>query len=324
VCDCRGLLDLLGPSIDPIGASSPWSLWRYRSALPAGSAWKTVTLGEGMTPLVALQPGVWGKLEYVSPTRSFKDRGAAVMMSGAADVGVRRAVVDSSGNAGAAVAAYGARCGVVVEVYVPSGTPTAKMHAAEAFGARVAVVAGDRTATAAAARERAAASGSWYASHVYRPTFVHGVKTLAFELWEQLGGSPPGTVVVPAGNGTLVQGLWLGFRELAAHGHISRPVAIVAVQADRCAPLAGLRPNGSTAASGIAIPHPPRLGAVSAAVRVSGGRVLTVAEEDLEPARADLARMGIGVEATAAAAWAAWPQVAGLAGPVVVVLTGSG
>jgi threonine synthase len=192
-----------------------------------------------------------------------------------------------------------------------------------ASGARVVVVRGDRSVAAEAAHEAVRASGAWYASHVYRPEFVHGVKTLAFELWEQLGG-PPATVVVPAGNGTLVQGLWLGFRALAAHGHVARLPAIVAVQAERCAPLAGLTPGGPTAASGIAIASPPRLGELRAVVLATGGRVVTVPEEALQPARAELARMGMAVEPTAAAAWAATGGLGDATAPVVVVLTGSG
>ena len=148
------------------------------------------------------------------------------------------------------------------------------------------VVDGDRAAVAAAAQEpRWSPPEPWYASHVYRPTFVHGVKTLAFELWEQLGGRSPGTVVVPAGNGTLVLGLWTGFRELAAAR--SRPAlpAIIAVQAERCAPLAGLRPAGPTAAPASPSPSRPGAGRCGPPSVASGGRVLTAPEEDLEAAR---------------------------------------
>jgi threonine synthase len=282
-----------------------------------GSTWKKVSLGEGLTPLVRLRPGLWGKLDYVGPTRSFKDRGAAVMLSVAAGLGVERVLVDSSGNAGRAVAAYAARAGMAAEVHVPETTPPDKVAAMQAHGARV-VVAGDRAAAAAAARAAVEDTGAWYASHVYRPEFVHGVKTLAFELVEQLGGLP-GTVVAPAGNGTLVQGLWLGFREVGAG--LPR---IVAVQAERCAPLAGLVPSGPTAASGIAIAAPPRRREVRAAVLATGGSVVTVAEEALDPARADLARRGLAVEPTAAAAWAAVLALDAVPEPVVVVLTGAG
>jgi threonine synthase len=322
------LFDLQGPLADPLaesGGKPPWSLWRYRASLPGGdgSAWKKVTLGEGLTPLVPVRPGLWCKLDYVTPTGSFKDRGAAVLLAVAAEAGASRVVVDSSGNAGRAVAAYAARAGIAAEVYVPGGTPTAKVAAIVASGARAVVVQGDRSDAAEAAHQAVRAGGAWYASHVYRPEFVHGVKTLAFELWEQLGG-PPATVIVPAGNGTLVQGLWLGFRALAAHGHVARLPAIVAVQAERCAPLAGLTPAGPTAASGIAIASPARRGELRAAVLATGGTVVTVPEEALPPARAALAAMGLGVEPTAAAAWAAAKDLGDTPGPVVVVLTGSG
>jgi threonine synthase len=315
-CPCGGLFDLLGPRADPLATAPVWSLWRYQSVLPVCSIWKKVSLGEGLTPLVPVRPGLWCKLDYVAPTGSFKDRGAAVMMSVAAELGAAGVVVDSSGNAGRAVAAYAARAGIPAEVYVPESTAAAKVAAIEAFGARV-VAAGDRVAAAAAAQAAVEGSRAWYASHVYRPEFLHGVKTLAFELYEQCGG-PPGTVVVPAGNGTLVLGLWLGFRELGRG--LPR---LVAVQAERCAPLAGLPPSGPTAAAGIAIAAPPRGSEVRAAVVATGGAVVTVSEEALGSARVDLARLGLGVEPTAAAAWAALPALDACPQPAVVVLTGA-
>jgi threonine synthase len=357
-CPCGGLFDLQGPRADPLGAvdgqGGPWSLWRYRSTLPVptagdASAWQRVSLGEGMTPLVPAGPGLWCKLDQIMPTRSFKDRGAAVMLALAAGLGVEKVVVDSSGNAGRAVAAYAARAGMEAAVFVPEETAAAKRAAIEAYGARVVTVAGDRAAAARAARDAADTGGMWYASHVYRPEFVHGVKTLAFELCEQLAGvaspaspaSPagPAAVVVPAGNGTLVLGLWAGFRELVAAGRARRVPPIVAVQAENCAPLAGRGPCRPTAATGIAIADPPRGGEVRAAVIASGGRVLTVPEASLEPARLGLARLGIAVEPTSAAVWAArglggwptggWPPsgtgrgAGGGDAPVVLVLTGA-
>jgi threonine synthase len=291
-----------------------WSLWRYASRLPCFG--EKVTLGEGLTPLVPVRPGLWCKLDYIMPTGSFKDRGATVLMSVAVGLGVERVVVDSSGNAGRSVAAYAARAGITAEVYVPDSTSPAQVAAVEGLGARVVVVAGNRAAAADAARSAVAKTGAWYASHVYRPEFVHGVKTLAFELQEQLDG-PPGTVVVPAGNGTLVLGLWLGFRELGV-----RLPRIVAVQAERCAPLAGLPSTGPTAASGIAIAAPPRRDQVRAAVLATGGSVLTVPEAALAPAGAALAGLGFAVEPTAAAAWAALPSLGAARQPTVVVLTG--
>jgi threonine synthase len=331
-CTCGGLYDLQGPAVDPLpAASGRWSMWRYRSALPDrddGSRWENVTLGEGLTPLVPVQAEVWCKCDYVMPTGSFKDRGTAVMLSVAASVGVDRLVTDSSGNAGRSAAAYAARAGMAAQVFVPAGTAPAKVAAMETFGATV-TIGGDRQQAASAARAAAGPareSGAWYASHVYRPAFVHGVKTLAFELYEQLGG-PPGTVVVPAGNGTLVLGLWLGFRQLQAAGRLGQLPSIVAVQAERCAPLLGLQPTGPTAATGIAIPNPRRAGEVRAAIQASAGTVLVATEDEIQRARTELAAMGFGVEATGAVAWTPWLRgagpVPGARMPVVVVLTGA-
>ena len=320
------MVDLAGAVVDPLGdvSSQPWSMWRYWRSMPPVANWNRTTLGEGITPLTEIGPGVLIKQEQLSPTGSFKDRGAAVLIALASDLGAETVIVDSSGNAGKAVAAYAARVGLASEVYVPAGTPTAKTGAAESYGSRVVVVDGNRAAASDAARSAIERSGSFYASHVYQPAFVHGVKTIAFELCEQLEGRAPSEVVVPAGNGTLVQGMWLGFTELRAARRVDRLPRIVAVQAERCAPLAGLSPaQVPTAASGIAIPNPPRTGQVRAAVLASGGSVVTVSEEGLVPAQSDLAHKGVSVEITSAAVWAAVRE--GLPpsnGPVVVVLTG--
>jgi threonine synthase len=248
-------------------------------------------------------------MEQVLPTGSFKARGAAAMIGLAAELGEPWVVVDSSGNAGRAVAAYGARAGLETTVFVPDSTDAHKVQAMRDLGATVVAVPGGRSAAAAAAVEALepgeAGRPPWYASHVYQPAFHLGIKALAFELHERLPDSLQ-AVVVPAGNGTLVIGLWLGFRELVAAGRLARLPRIIAVQSERCAPLAGEAPAGPTAAVGIAIPAPPRAGAVRAAVLASRGRVLRAAEDDLLPAQASLAAMGIEVEPTAAAVWAAW------------------
>ena len=320
------MFDLAGPVGDPVAEPDEvWSMWRYRRSLPAavsGSVWEKTTLGEGMTPLVELRPGVLAKLEQVSPTGSFKDRGAAVIISLAAAAGEQVAVADSSGNAGKAVAAYAARSGLRAEIFVPAGTPAAKTSSARASGATVIEVDGDREAAARAAVERVQAGGGWYASHVHQAAFVHGVKTIAFELFEQLQGRVPGCVIVPAGNGSLVQGLWLGFAELARFHPTGMP-QIVACQSDRFATLAWRAPSGvATAAAGIAIARPPRLGPVRGALLASMGLVVAAAEEEMLAAQGELSRMGVSVEATSAAAWAALGQLERLPEPVVVVLTG--
>ena len=296
-------------------------MWRYRRAMPPCAS-AEISLGEGMTPLVELQHGVLAKMEQVSPTGSFKDRGAALILALAKEAGEEVVVADSSGNAGKAVAAYAARAAMSAEIYVPEGTPETKTASARANGAAVITVPGDRQAAADAAMRRVGSGGCWYASHVYQAAFVHGVKTLAYEIYEQLGGASPESVVVPAGNGSLVQGAWLGFKELAA-ARGARVPRIVAAQSDRFAVLAGRAPTGEpTAASGIAISAPARAAQVRAALLASGGRVSVVEEGDIVAAREDLASRGIGVEATAAVGWGALQRLQPRDGPVVVVLTG--
>ncbi len=340
-CRCGGLLDLVGPVVDPLaGLSAPPAgpyLQRYRSALPPGGA--QVDLGAEVTPAVPVRPGVWVKADYEQPTGSFKDRGAAVMIGVAASLGVASVMIDSSGNAGRAVALCASRAGLDCTVYLPAGTGPAKVRAIAESGASVVEVPGGRPAAAAAAVVAASAPGApFYAGHVHQSSFHHGVKTLAFELYEQVPDLEHGTVVVPAGNGTLVLGLWLGFGDLVASGRAGRRPAIVAVQADRCAPLLGPRPGGraapvleSTAATGIAIPDPPRGAQIRGAAVASGGAVLAVSEDDIAAATSELHGLGFPVEATGAVAWAALPAVrsarpggagGGRPGPVVAVLTG--
>jgi len=258
------------------------------------------------------------KADFEMPTGSFKDRGASAMIGAAVAGGARVVVADSSGNAGRSVAAHASAAGLGCRVYVPSGTAQEKMSAIAGHGAEVVEVPGDRAAAAEAA-QREASAGAWYASHVHQPSFHHGVKTLAFELAAQLPDPRRTAVVVPAGNGTLVLGLWLGFSELAAAGRLLGVPPLVAVQAEACAPLAGRPPAGKTAASGIAVAHPPRAPQVRAAVAASGGRVLTVAEEVISRACRELGGLGFEVEPTGAVAWAA---LGGVTSPAVAVLTG--
>ena len=126
-CVCGGLwqLDFTPPAFDlGLVDQDVWSLFRYRAFLPViGDAWRQVTLGEGMTPLVSLNEDVLLKMDYYMPTLSFKDRGAAVLVAHMKAIGVKRAVQDSSGNAGNSVAAYCGRCGIACDIYVPLRAP---------------------------------------------------------------------------------------------------------------------------------------------------------------------------------------------------------
>jgi threonine synthase len=316
-------------------------LWRYADVIPVDpEIAQRLTLGEGDTPLIAAGDGelagVFVKLEFVSPTGSFKDRGAVVLVAALAERGAQALIADSSGNAGSAIAAYAARAGLPCRVFVPATTTAAKQAQIRAFGATLVSVAGDRVATAQAALAAVGAGEAAYASHVYDPHFLQGTKTFAYEVWEQLGRAPD-TVIIPAGNGTLLLGAAIGFAELEAAGLIDRRPALVAVQAERCAPLAAAWQAGAdgpvpvkvteTAAEGIAIPAPARGAEMLAAVRHSGGTIVAVPEDEIGPARAWLAARGLLVEPTAAVPWAgllALRRRGFSPGTVVVPLCGTG
>ncbi|QDP94675.1 pyridoxal-phosphate dependent enzyme [Microlunatus elymi] len=291
------------------------SLWRYAEALPLVDP--KISFGEGRTPLVSITDRLSVKLDYLMPTLSFKDRGAVMLLEAARRLRPARVIADSSGNAGTAVAAYAARAGLPARIYVPASTSAKKIEQVRAHGAEVMIIDGDREATATAAQQAADEDGSFYASHVYNPYFLHGTKTYGYELWEDLGGRLPEVVVLPVGNGTLVLGVALAIAELVDHGLTDQRPRLVAVQAESVAPLARARAAGltelppgyahgaETITEGIAIAEPARAEQILRAVDESYGDIVTVDDDEVRAAQRDLAGRGLYVEATAAACWAA-------------------
>jgi threonine synthase len=324
-CRCGGLLNLCQETIPyqhDLVRQDRWNLFRYRSLLPFDDQalnWEDVTLGEGMTPLIQPDkedPMLLAKLDYLMPTLSFKDRGAAVMIAYAKALGVKRVVQDSSGNAGCSVAAYAARAGMTCDIYVPESTSAPKIRQIEVYGATVHRVPGSREDTAQAALSAVEQSDAFYASHVYQPVFYQGTKTYVYEMFEQLGGHLPDTILLPAGNGTLLLGVYAGLKDLKAGGCIHQFPRLIAVQAANCAPLyhAFIRDlemtepviNEKTMAEGIAIANPKRGKEMIRALRHTKGMVVTVTEDAIQNTRLILASKGIDVEPTAAVSYAAY------------------
>jgi len=316
-CDCGGPLDLepgQGLRRSDIDADDA-SLWRYRAALALKES-PRVSLGEGWTPLVTRHwdgAPVRFKLESQMPTGSFKDRGTAVMLNHLLEVGVGPIHEDSSGNAGSSIATYAAAAGLRCRIYVPASAPRGKVVQIAAAGAEVRAIPGTREAVTEAAL--AAIGESFYASHNWHPYFIEGTKTLAYELWEQLGFAVPDNILVPTGYGSNILGLDRGFDELIRQGEIARRPRLFAIQAENCSALAAAWAVGAadyvpftptaTIADGIATVKPVRTAEVLAALRRSGGGVVTVPEAEIGPALKTLGRLGLFVEPTAATAGAA-------------------
>jgi threonine synthase len=339
-CPCGGLLDLEFQSafpIEKIKARKP-NLWRYREALPVAEEENILSFEEGFTPLLPVDfdgRSVWIKQDHLFPTGSYKDRGASVLMSKVKELGISRVVEDSSGNAGCAIAAYGAKGEIRSEIYVPASTSPAKLAQIEAYGAVLKRIPGSREDTARAVWE--AAQKDYYASHSWNPFFFHGTKTWAFEVWEQLGWKAPDTILLPVGNGTLLLGAFIGFGELLEAGMIREIPRMIGVQSVRCAPLARAFREGlkeipkveprDTLAEGIAIAEPVRGKQIVDAVKRSGGSFLSVQEEEVKRALRLTGRMGFYIEPTAAAAAAGVLQYLKSSDPeetIVSVFTGHG
>lgn len=329
-----------GDGLDPSDINTETaSLWRYRSAIRLPSQ-PTASLGEGWTPLVPAQwrgRDVLMKMEFLMPSGSFKDRGTAVMLNYLKQTGVTDILEDSSGNAGSSVATYGAFLGFSCRIFVPESAPTGKKVQMAALGSDVVSVSGSRDDVAVAARKEA--KQRFYAGHNLQPFFLEGTKTLAFEIWEQLGFDVPDAIVIPMGQGSNVMGCHIGFNELLRAGIIDRVPRLYGIQAENAAPYHAAWVAKSdvavpidakpTIADGIAASKPVRLTEVLAALRETKGATIAVSEEDICDALRVLAQTGFFVEPTTAAGAAGLSRlmadgVIGAREKVVLILTGSG
>jgi len=311
------------------------SIWRYARSLPLRIT-DPISLGEGCSPLI--NPQIDGhrfdlKLEWFSPTGSFKDRGASVLMSFLKQQGIGAVVEDSSGNAGAAIAAYGAAGGMAVTIFVPAYTQPAKVVQSRAYGAEVVLVPGAREDTAAAAVKTA--EHVFYASHNWHPMFLQGTKSLGYEIWEDLGFAVPDNIVIPASEGSNLLGCYIAFKELMRSGEIDRMPRLFASQPENCAALhhalQGTRQNRflPTVAEGTAVKSPTRLQTMVQAVQETNGGSAAISEEEIIGASKRLARAGIFTEPSSAHAWAGAKELIengqiSRSDRTVVILTGTG
>ncbi|MGJ3239571.1 MAG: threonine synthase [Anaerolineae bacterium] len=312
------------------------TLWRYRAWLGLE---RHVTLGEGMTPLVSTQVNGYdmlAKLEYLNPTGSYKDRGTTTIMNHIASYDVPEVIDDSSGNAGASVAAYASALGIQSRIFVPANGAESKKALIQAFGGTLEEVAGAQHAKTDACHE--AAQSTTYASHAWSPFFLLGQITAGFEIWEQTLPHFPDAIVTPVGHGALFLGIARGFRLLREAGLIHQMPKMFAVQSEMIDPVvqgyeqdADTPPRvderGRTVADGIMVNQPVRGQEVLTTIRETGGGAVRVTEDAILQARQALAKRGLIVEHTSAVTVAGLPQIMthlGTDARVVCCLTGNG
>lgn len=264
-----------------------------------------ITIGEGETPLLKLTVDKIEfllKMESMHPTGSFKDRGAYALINEINSRGIKKIALDSAGNAGTAIAAYAAAAKMDCTVYVPDDTSQEKLDQMEAYGAKIVKVADGRMRACAEVKKNL--GDAYYASHVYNPLFTEGMKSIAYELYKQLGGKVPEYVFMPVGNGTMLIGLYLGFKEIGRLPHL------VAVQSKKCAPIYEAfhnlpeSPKSQTIAQAIRIEKPRRLDDILTAIKESDGDVLAVDDDEILKSKQYLGERGVYVETTSAAALA--------------------
>ena len=303
-------------------------LWRYRELLPVRRVADIVSLGEAMTPLVAL-PKLAAKLgggeilvkdEGRLPTGSFKARGLVMAVSMAKAFGIKHMAMPTNGNAGAALAAYASHCGIRTTIFCPEDTPEVNVSEIGLQGAAVYRVNGLIDDCGKIVADGKAKAGWFDVSTLKEPYRIEGKKTMGLELAEQLGWTVPDIIFYPTGGGTGLIGMWKAFAELEAIGFIGdkRP-RMVAVQASGCAPMvrayeAGVEhaqrwDNAQTIAAGIRVPQAIGDFLILRAVRESNGFAIAVSDAAITAALDEAAREeGFLMCPEGAATYAAYKQ----------------
>ena len=310
-------------------AAGPSSMWRYGPLLPVADPAHIVSLGEGNTPLIRTArlgeklgaANLLVKDESANPTGTFKARGMACAVSMAKELGAKKLVTPSAGNAGSALAAYAAAAGMEAHIFMPRDVPQANYIECRMFGAHTTLVDGLISDCGRIVAERKDAEGWFDVSTLKEPYRIEGKKTMGLELAEQLGWRLPDAIFYPTGGGVGMIGMWKAFDELERIGWIgSKRPKMIAVQAAGCAPIVRAFDEGaessefwegaSTLAAGLRVPKAIGDFLVLKAVRESNGTCLAVSDQELLAAGRLLAESeGLFVAPEGAACFAALQQL---------------
>ena len=285
------------------------SMWRYYELLPVKNRKNIVTLGEGWTPLIHTKslgqsiglPDLWIKDEGIIPTGSFKARGLGMAISKAKELGIKSVALPSAGNAAGAMAAYGARAGMKVYVFMPKDAPKVNMVECQVVGAKVVLVDGLISDAGKLVKEGMDIMQWFNVATLGEPYRVEGKKTMGLEVAEQLDWKLPDVIIYPTGGGTGIIGMWKVFDELEELGWIgSERPRMVSVQAEGCAPIvkayeegakeSTFYQNAATLASGLRVPKALGDFLVLNAARDSGGKCIAVRDHEIMAGVSDIAK----------------------------------
>lgn len=318
--------DLSKPLSKDILANRSNDMWRYSELLPIEEEQNKVSLGEGMTPLLAL-PKLAAKLnlhqllvkdEAINPTGSFKARGLAMAISKAKELGVQACSIPTAGNAGSALSAYCARGGMKAFVFMPEKTPELFKKDCKLYGAELTVVDGNISDCGRLMKSQNE-KGRWFdVSTLKEPYRLEGKKTMGLEIAEQLDWQLPDVIIYPTGGGTGLIGIWKAFKELKELGWVDHiPTRMVAVQVNGCDPIVDAFHNGQdyaepypdpavTIANGLRVPFAFGHRLILQTLQESSGTAISITDEEMQDGLYEIAASeGLLVAPEGAAVWIA-------------------
>jgi len=314
------------------------SLWRYAKYFPYIKEKDIITLGEGWTPLTRYSDNIYFKLENLNPTGSFKDRGSTTLIS-ALHQQIKKTEgyisEDSSGNAGASIAAYAARARLQAKIFVPEKVAGPKFNQIQFYGAQVIKVSGNRNKVAEKAQKTQ--KNGFYVGHILHPLFRDGIRALAYEIAEQLDWQTPERIYLPVSAGTLLLGVLNGFQHLLQSNVIETMPKIIACQTKQVSPLYHRIKNTNytpprkitSIADALVSTNPPLLDLMEKHLKKANGDAVMLEEKEILQAFTELARKGFFVEPSSAVAYAGHKKQlttmeASQEDTTVIILTGTG